>query len=217
MTFMKYILPALVLSVPAPSFAAENVAETIFAESALADAPIGATFSYDYRIVAPDGTEIQSFDTGSAMLDIVESADGGKAVVISLDRGGTESELNELPATGGNPLVLIFLEQTARAMAELTGGSPYYIRNRMKEALLQPGEREEVPREDGTSTRIVLRPFAGDPNRDKMGEFYDIEVTFVQGKDVPGGIAELDARVAGTGDAPIYRQTLTFQGMEAPR
>ena len=35
-----------------------------------------------------------------------------------------------------NPLLLYFLETTVRAMAEATGGSPYYIRNRIREALV---------------------------------------------------------------------------------
>ena len=51
------------------------------------------------------------------------------------------------PAGVANPLLLYFLETTVRATAEATGGSPYYIRNRIREALvaadLGPGDDPE--------------------------------------------------------------------------
>ena len=60
-----------------------------------------------------------------------------------------------------NPLLLYFLETTVRVMAEATGGSPYYIRNRIREALVA----SDLGAADGAEREVTLTPFAADPNR----------------------------------------------------
>ena len=50
--------------------------------------------------------------------------------------------LGKFPASVGNPMIMLFYEKTIRDMAEAAGGSPFYIRNRVKEALVQPSTVE---------------------------------------------------------------------------
>lgn len=72
-----------------------------------------------------------------------------------------------------HPVLMYFLESTVRHMAEATGGSPFYIRNRIRDALIAAPMGAEVT------------PFASDRNRDKMGDFADLTLRFgFEGQDI---------------------------------
>lgn len=84
-------------------------------------------------------------------------------------------KIGPFPSDGGDPVLTFFLEEITRDMARLTGGSPYYIRNRIKDALFRGGNLE---RADNVTT-AVFRPFEGDPNAQRMGGFQNLSLTFV--------------------------------------
>lgn len=157
-------------------------------------------------------------------------ADGEIAVALTAGEEGRRAEVRltgqdgspavaQLPAAAGHPLLLVFLENSARAMAELTGGNPVYIRNRMREALGAQDETEpaEIVVEGAAApgTRITFRPFADDPNRNRMGAFADLELDFVVSDAVPGGFAELRAASGpGAGGEPDYLESMVFERIE---
>lgn len=121
--------------------------------------------------------------------------------------------LGRFPATVGNPMIMYFYESVIRDMSSSAGGSPFYIRNRVKESLIQPSEVE--PGEamvDGKTIEtktIRLEPFAGDPNRERMRGFGNLVLTVTMSDAVPGWYLSLVA------EADAYRSELTFDRVEA--
>ena len=89
-------------------------------------------------------------------------------------------------------MLVFFLENTARDMATMTGGSPFYIRNRIKDAVFQGG----TVRREGGKVTVEMQPFAEDPNRDRMGGFQTLTLRFVMGADPKAPIAEMVAETA---------------------
>ena len=104
----------------------------------------------------------------------LEAVETGGGTALGWCGAPTESRapVGGFPPGVANPVLLYFLETTVRAMAEATGGSPYYIRNRVREAFvaadLGPGGDPEA------AHAVTLSPFAQDPNRAKMGLFADL-------------------------------------------
>jgi hypothetical protein len=112
----------------------------------------------------------------------------------------------------------MFLETTLRAMAEATGGNPFYIRNRMREALATdvPLEPVEVTVDGAPAAAVAatFRPFAADPHRSAMGAFGDLALTLTMSDAVPGEFARLEATAAAPAGEPAYAETVTFSGIE---
>ena len=70
------------------------------------------------------------------------------------EEDGEDAPVGTFPPAWPNPVLLYFLETTVRAMAEATGGSPFYIRNRIREALAAAGSAlEGEPRRGGARRR----------------------------------------------------------------
>ena len=92
-------------------------------------------------------------------------------------------------------------------MAALTGGSPFYIRNRLKEALFRGGE---VAIQDGR--RIArFQPFADDPRRDRMYGFDSLTLRFAL-DDPSGPIRQMLAETGPlAGDRPAYRNEMVLK------
>ncbi|CAN5812578.1 hypothetical protein BH23PSE1_BH23PSE1_12030 [soil metagenome] len=158
---------------------------------------------------------------GEAVILLAEAeADGARELRVSLISGGRTLPVPPMPAEAANPILLIFLENTVRHMAELTGGSPFYIRNRMREALWLaggPGEAVTIETEGGTvdGQRVAIRPFAEDPNRAAMGAFAELRISFVLSDAVPGGIARLDARAGGgASGAAALLESFSYSGID---
>lgn len=84
-----------------------------------------------------------------------------------------DKPVTDFSRASAHPIVMYFLESTVRHMAEATGGSPFYIRNRIRDALVAAPIGADVT------------PFTNDPNRDKMGEFGGLTLRFVlEGADI---------------------------------
>ncbi|SDX90733.1 hypothetical protein SAMN05444340_101461 [Citreimonas salinaria] len=154
-------------------------------------------------------------DTGSVVLDIRE----GDAPMADLRfrQDDKYRGLGSFPASVGNPMIMYFYESVVRDMAEAAGGSPFYIRNRVKDALVQPsdiveGEAAVDGRTVETRT-ITLHPFHGDPNADRMQGFGDLALTVTMSEEVPGWYLSLVAEAPGE-DAPVYRSAITFESLQ---
>jgi hypothetical protein len=96
----------------------------------------------------------------------------------------------------GNPLIMYFMESSVREVSELSGGSPFYIRNRFKEALLESVSTEAVTVPfDGAEVaaeRIVLHPLAGDVHAAEAG-FDNVAIEITVSPEVPGWYHTLEA------------------------
>ncbi|MER2510581.1 MAG: hypothetical protein ABTQ27_17770, partial [Amaricoccus sp.] len=163
--------------------------------------------------------KLSAVTDGVARLDMRAGADGKRAVVVALNDGARDETFDPFPADAGNPIFMVFMEQNVRAMAALTGGSPFYIRNRMREAL---GAQDSVTPVDATydgrtvpARRVSFKPFAGDGNREKMGPFAQLEISFVMSDAVPGEFVSMDS-VTGPGPKgePLMRLAVHLDGVE---
>lgn len=146
--------------------------------------------------------------------------DGGKPMAqLEFRQNGKHRGLGRFPASVGNPMIMVFYENVVRDMAEAAGGSPYYIRNRVKDALVQSAEMDTgtavVDGETIETQTVRLYPFAGDPNRDRMQGFGNLELTVVMSEDVPGWYLSLTAEALGEdGAPPVYRSAVVFDTLE---
>jgi hypothetical protein len=152
-------------------------------------------------------------DTGEVALSFRE----GEATMALLEfrQDGKYRRLGSFPASVGNPMIMYFYETVVRDMAEVSGGSPFYIRNRVKDALIQPSDIVEGEMMlDGRSVpvrTIRIYPFLDDPNRDRMMGFGDLELRVTMSDDVPGWYMSLVAEASG---GEVYRSELRFDGLE---
>ncbi|MCE6953311.1 hypothetical protein LAZ29_20490 [Cereibacter sphaeroides] len=187
----------------APGAWAGQLAEVIFRPGAFA-ATEGVT-RYAHERAGPDTEGFRRVAAGEL---IVTPGKGERGPLLTLTHrvDGQDQPVADFPASGGDPVLLWFLENTVRSMALLTEGSPFYIRNRMREALGSAGLDEA----EGPVT-AELRPFATDPKRAEMGPFADmvLRITVDPSRDVP--LRQLSADTTGAGGS--YRETLT---LEAP-
>ena len=202
---------------PASLFAAETY-ETFFRDGALAGMETGETLTYDMKTTgwsAPRGPAAAEHKNREGVLSL--SIDAEDSAVLRLARASRDQEIGVFPASVGNPVIMFFLESTLRDMAGQAGGSPFYIRNRIKDSLLRKADREtvKVAFEDKeiVAQRAIIRPFAADPARDRMGGFADLSIAVTVSEDIPGWYYSLVASAPATGgvDKDGYRQSITLK------
>jgi hypothetical protein len=158
-----------------PHFASATVGEALrYQRRRLSDPALG---------LGPDMTEAVT----------VTPMAGGATEVTLTPEGGATRRLTPFEGVPGNPLLMVFLENTVRAVAQATGGSPFYLRNRMKEAL-RAGLSESAGA-DGL-TVLTAQPFAADPNAAKMGPFGGLTLRFELAAAEPGAFRLMRADAA---------------------
>lgn len=196
---MKSLFLALLLPLPA---ATGPLNDLLMAPGLLDGAGEGPLLAYSEQRMAPDGTRAAPAANGRLLVAVAPGVQG-EQFLLSREVGGKSQSLGAFPASGPNPVLLYFLELTARGMASATGGSPFCIRNRMREAVAA------ADLGTGTSPReVVMRPFANDPNRARMGAFATLALRLRYDPDRPDRILELSADTKAAGDGYYGRLLL---------
>ncbi len=159
-------------------------------------------------------------DTGDIALSFKD--DGTEMAHLEFRQENKHRAMGVFPASVGNPMIMVFYESAIRDMAESAGGSPFYIRNRVKDALVQPAEVVEGEAVfDGKTIpvqTILMRPFAEDPNRDRMQGFGDLVLSVTVSEKIPGWYLSLVAEAVPEGrDTAIYRSEMQFEGLQEDR
>lgn len=174
---MKRSLAALLcltLLTPAAATAGE-AGDAVFAERApWALNQDGLTWAV--TVDGPDAVGFQHVTDGRVTLTQgIDPSDQKPILQLQQQADQRNRRIGPFPMSGGDPVLTYFLEEITRDMARLTGGSPFYIRNRLKDALFRGGSL------DRAENRItaVFRPFEGDPNAARMGGFQNLSLTFV--------------------------------------
>lgn len=205
----------LALAAATPAIA-ETPGERLFFEGALREVPPGTAIVYGHiREGTRADPNTQLIADGEIEVRLRLDATGAREAQVAMSSGGQLRELNPFPASTGNPLLMVFLESSLRSMAAITGGSQFYIRNRMKDALFRGGELSDVSvvfkDEVIAAEQIVFRPFSEDKNRDRMGDFADLELRFVLSDQAPGGFILFSASTpTRDGEEAAYREEITF-------
>lgn len=121
---LKPLLLALLLGPPAASLAAAgSLSDLILAPGLFRTAPDGALLAYDHVREAPPVLPRADLAEGRLVLT---AGDGprGRALALAREEEGQVRPVAEFPASGPNPVLLYFLETTARNMADATGAAP---------------------------------------------------------------------------------------------
>lgn len=193
----------------------EATYDLLFRDGTLDEIDRGKALIYQRNVTNTLKPEAAERDTGQIALSFRESPN--EMAQLEFRQQEKYRPLGVFPASVGNPMIMYFYETVVRDMAEAAGGSPYYIRNRVKEALIQPSEIEEgealVDGKTVPTRTIRLYPFEGDPNQDRMKGFGALELSVTMSDAVPGWYIGLVAEAADAG-APIYRSEVLFDRLE---
>lgn len=188
---IRPFLLTLSLLAPLPA-AAGALSDLLMAPGLFAEAADGSSVAYAEYMTVPPGGTLEDVDGAVVRLEVVEDG-GARALRLVRESDGAPHPLGTFPTGVANPLLLYFLETTVRATSEATGGSPYYIRNRIRDAIVA----SSLGAEDGGDARTVtLEPFAQDPNRAKLGGFADLTLRLAYDPARPERLLELSADTA---------------------
>ena len=198
------LLLSLALPVPA---AAGPLSDLLMAPGLFDDAPAGSVVAYGEERAVPGGEEVtvKAVSGGELRLEAVDGADGRELRLVQV-AGDAVTPVGTFPTGVANPVLLHFLETSVQVMAEATGGSPYYIRNRIRDALVA----SDLGAVEGAAREATLTPFANDPNRPRMGGFGDLAIQLRFDPDAPSRILELSADTARAGSG--YHEGLALIG-----
>ena len=209
------------LGLGAPPAGAAETYQLLFREGVLSGVGADQTLSYIARrsgrsapepMRAPGDATVEP--PAELRIDLTVAA--GDEVILTAVQGETRQRAGTFPDSVGNPLIMYFLETVLRDMANQAGGSPFYIRNRIKDALLRDADIRPVELTLGGATvaaqEVTLIPFANDAARDRMSGFADLALVAVVSDAVPGWYYSLTATApAAPGAAgPGYSNAITL-------
>lgn len=205
-----FLLPAAAVAGPA--------SDRLFEEGVLKSVAPGTELVYSHVRQGDERDErVVWIDDGELRVALQSGQDGSREAVISmLADGKVQRQMTPLPVSIGNPVLLTFLESSLRAMANITGGSPFYIRNRIKAALRDSGTITPVTVKVGDemveAQQITFIPFQHDQNRARMGEFADLELRFIVSDKAPGGFLLFLAETRPQADGAVaFREKITYR------
>ncbi|MFK7944683.1 MAG: hypothetical protein AB8B85_17490 [Paracoccaceae bacterium] len=187
--------------------------ERVFSRAALEQVKDSQQVVYTHRRTG----KTDPLDNGEIRV-LVQQGQAGRTARVTMGEQDKLRPVSEWPASSGNPVLPIFLESTLRTMAKGTGGSEFYIRNRIKEALGTGGTIKEVNLDlDGASiaaTEITFEPFVRDKNRARMGGFADLRLVFLVSDALPGDVVRFFATTVAAEDVgkiePFYSEEIAF-------
>lgn len=198
---------------------ADTAQERIFSLSVLDGVATGDRIVFDHaRTVGIVTESLPPITDGRVEVVLVAAGNGGREARVTLIEAERQRHLNPFPAGGGHPLLMVFMETAVRDMTALTGGSPFYIRNRMRDAVRNQDDGAPVDLLYQGRTimgeRFRFRPFADDPNRERMGPFADLEISFVISDDVPGTFAAMSVRTPPGDDGDLaLAESMVLRGL----
>ncbi len=191
---------ALGCSLPAATFAGE-AGDLVFTERGPWDLK-GDPIVWALTINGPPEAQFRQITDGTITMGETTDPSDGKPMLELIETNPAAGQIpprkiGPFPLDGGDPSVVFFLETVARDMAAVTGGSPFYIRNRMKDSVFRGGEL----REEGGQKIAVFRPFEADPNKERMKPFDQLELRFVMNEPK----APIHSMTASTGgEKPVF-------------
>lgn len=181
----------------------------------------GTRIDYAYHHKTAEAKLGESFDETLALNVTAEPSDPARRVAeVDITRGDRHAEAGPFPTLNGNPISLILLERDVKEMAQLSKGSPFYLRNRVRDHIAS-GKVEPARFDfDGHSVegwKLTMLPFADDPNKDKLLELAGRHYEFLFSDAVPGGLYSIEVvtpKADGSGN--LIETSLKLTGTAAP-
>jgi len=182
----------------------------LFDTRQLDDLAEGTALVYVHTREVGRESRVPAIENGALHLAI-----GASQSEVSLVESGRERRFDPFPRAAGNPVFVVFLESLLRAVATQTGGSPFYLRNRIKEALWRGAAPIPVETTLGaagiTAERLSYQPFASDPHRAELGDLAGLTIAFVLADAAPGRFVSLSAATPD-GAAMPFREEIRLTG-----
>lgn len=196
------LFAAIIAFGPSFGFAGDTKSgtELLFDTGSLDGVKTGETLRYVHSRNADDNIPIRPLADGEMQVLVAEE-NTEPYTEVTLVNGKFKRKLHRFPATQGNPVFVAFLEASVSSIAFATKGSPFYIRNRIKDAFGKGGEVTEIDLTDSSAKQITYHPFKGDRNAAKIGRAFEaLKMTFVLSDDTQGKFVSLttEATVDGT-------------------
>jgi hypothetical protein len=217
-----------VLGLACPAVADPDASSLLFEAPALAQVPTDTTLVYSLeRIVAP--SEAGAHATGTARpssrsaIELSLRADaetGERQAKIEIVTAEGRQPAGPFPSLVGNPVLLVLLERDVAEMSRSLRGSPYYIRNRIREALgettIAEPARFTFQGRVVEGWRVAVTPFAQDRNRDRLREHAARRYEFTLSDAVPGSLYEMRMTTPNSDGTPLLEERLAFERMQPP-
>lgn len=213
-------LAALIASAAGAVAAADpaTVYHLVFEAPHFAKVENGRTISYRFVRKADDPKLDPSFEDEVKVLVGPQGAEN--SVNVALFSGSRAQSLTNMSRTG-NPVIVALLEQDVKEMNKTLGGSPFYFRNRLRQALAEEKPAEATKIEvDGKTVdgwKIAFKPFENDKdNRARLKEYAgrSYEILFTEA--VPGGLYAIKTVTPKANGGALLTEELTVSS-EAPK
>jgi hypothetical protein len=230
MTILIRALPRLaaaalaLATLAAPVLAAEDYSpaeRVLFMTNHLAGTKPPTTLRYSF---SKAGSMEEGFEDKVAVK--LKAAKGGKCCLAAAEflSGERRLSLPEVDQAQGNPAVLYFLERDIREMNRLTKGQQNYFRKRIRMAVYQGAQVQDVTvsyrGKSVTAREIRITPYVDDPLRVRFEKLANKTYVFTLSDAVPGGLYAIRTRIAGeTADAAplIVEEMVVDGGTATPR
>lgn len=205
---MRFILILMFMALSTAAHADDGAHTLVLKTGTLEDFTSDAPLAYEQVVLLPANQAIADHENGQVRL----TAEADDMVALTFYKGDGQRRMGAFPKSVGNPLFMNFIEIVIRDMANIAGGSPFYIRNRIKESLVQPADditgSDTFGGQNVTTQTVTLRPFINDANKDRMQGFENLTIQVTMSDDIAGWYLRLDALVKKD-DETIYRRTLS--------
>jgi hypothetical protein len=209
-----YFAAALSLAFAGPVLAGPDAASLLFESPALIGVPTGTTLIYRLERIGADPGAVPATSTVELSLR-ADLESGGRNVHVAIVTGERRQPAGPFPSLVGNPVLLLFLERDVAEMSRTLRGSPYYIRNRIREALgaatLAEPARFAFDGREIEGWRVTVSPFGHDRNREKLREHAGKRYEFTLSDAVPGRLYELRTSTPAVDGAPPAGERLAFE------
>lgn len=203
----------------AAAAAADEKAQTLLFESRQLDLiDKGAEVSYHFEKTGSDERLVGKNYTDDIRLGVAKIGDNGQRdVVFKVFTGNNARDPQNWPDLTINPLFIWYLDRAVSTFNSLAGGSPMYLKHRIREALGNANAEQIKADYDGKSIdayKITITPFAEDQSASKMQGFHKSAFTIVISNQVPGYFVDLQSNFVSTNAAgPELKEHIKVVGV----
>lgn len=167
-----------------------------------------------YRFTRRASGELDKQDEVSMTVDKVRD-DARRNLSFKFLSGPDQIDFPSAEGYRGNPVAIQFLERDIRDMAQATGTSTAYFRNRIRNAFKQPRTEQTrltVGETPVDATAISVTPFRDDRQLAQTAGYANKEYRFAYSDQIPGHLISIETRMTD-GDDAILREQLYFSGV----
>ena len=210
---------ALSSGVAAATEDSKKATAMLFETPHIVDVKPGTKFVYKNVRKPSDEAQLGKGFTDDITVDVEsDGAPGKKNVVVKLYTGERARDPNRITDMDGNPMLVVFLDNTLGRFQQLAGGDRGYLKNHFSRSIGEESTLTPVKISyngaDVDGYRIDVKPFANDPARARMRGFENMTVSIVISDKIPGHFAKMTADFANSQkDAATLLDTMTLEGV----